>query len=167
MEYGFNLNNTTVKFNKIQIYDLVLDIMYKGPHDYVPGGMGQQYEISKEYFSKNRKTRLVDLKMISSKLVALEDKLHGLPFPGINMDNLPFFVPIVSMAKGRTLVHDWVYEVRAIYFAELNRLGAQVTLLDPHRVYIEGPVKFSAAEMMSPPALRPAAIILVRMNLSS
>ena len=45
LEYGFNLNNTTVKFNKIEIYGLVLDIMYKGPHDYVPGGMGQQYEI--------------------------------------------------------------------------------------------------------------------------
>ena len=45
MEYGVNLNNTTVKFNKIEIYSLVLDIMYKGPHDYVPGGMGQQYAI--------------------------------------------------------------------------------------------------------------------------
>ncbi len=125
--------------------------------------MGQKYEMSEEYFSKNSKTKLVDLKMIPSKLVALEDKLHGLPFPGLNMDNLPFFVPIVSMAKGRTLIHDWVYEVRSIYFAELNRLGANVTLLDPHRCYVEGPVKFSPAEMMSPPALRPAAIILVAM----
>jgi UDP-N-acetylglucosamine 1-carboxyvinyltransferase len=125
--------------------------------------MGQKFEISKEYFSKNRKTRLVDLKMIPSKLTALTDKIHGLPFPGINMDNLPFFVPIVSLAKGRTLIHDWVYEVRAIYFAELNRLGARITLLDPHRVYVEGPVKFSPAEMVSPPALRPAAVILVTM----
>jgi hypothetical protein len=43
MEYGFNLNNTLVQFNKIEIYGLVLDIMYKGPHDYVPGGTQQQY----------------------------------------------------------------------------------------------------------------------------
>lgn len=125
--------------------------------------MGQKYEMSEEYVSKNRKTRLVDLKMIPSKLVALEDKLHGLPFPGLNMDNIPFFVPIVSMAKGRTLIHDWVYESRSVYFSELNRLGANVTLLDAHRSYVEGPVKFSPAEMMSPPALRPAACILVAM----
>lgn len=125
--------------------------------------MGQEYEVSEEYLSKNKKTKLVDLKMIPSKLTALEDKLHGLPFPGLNMDNLPFFVPIVCMARGRTLIHDWVYEVRSIYFSELNRLGAKVTLLDPHRCYIEGPIKFSPAEMMSPPALRPSAIILVAM----
>ena len=79
------------------------------------------------------------------------------------MDNLPFFVPIVSLAKGRTLIHDWAFENRAIYFQDLNRLGAKVSLLDAHRVYVEGPVKFKSAEMMSPPALRPAAIILVAM----
>lgn len=125
--------------------------------------MGQKYEMSEEYFSKNGKTRLVDLKMIPSKLVALGDKLHPLPFPGLNADNLPFFVPIVCMAKGRTLIHDWVFEVRSIYFSELNRLGAKVDLLDPHRSYVEGPIEFKPAEMMSPPALRPAAIILVAM----
>jgi len=43
MEYGFNFNNTSVQFNKIEIYGLVLDIMYKGPNDYVPGGNQQLY----------------------------------------------------------------------------------------------------------------------------
>ena len=51
----------------------------------------------------------------------------------------------------------------SMYFQDLNRLGAKVSLLDAHRVYVEGPVKFKSAEMMSPPALRPAAIILVAM----
>lgn len=125
--------------------------------------MGQKYEILKEYKSRNEKTDLVDLKIIPSELVALEEKIHGLPFPGINMDNLPFFVPIAAKAKGRTFIHDWSYENRAVYFAELNRMGANVTLLDPHRVTVEGPAKLKGAEMMSPPALRPAAIILVAM----
>jgi len=125
--------------------------------------MGQQYKILKEYKAQNGRTNLVDIEIIPSELIALEDKLHGLPFPGINMDNLPFFVPIVSLSKGRTLIHDWAFENRAIYFQDLNRLGAKVSLLDAHRVYVEGPVKFKSAEMMSPPALRPAAIILVAM----
>jgi UDP-N-acetylglucosamine 1-carboxyvinyltransferase len=125
--------------------------------------MGQKYLIKKQYKARNGKTDLIDIQIIPSKLVALEEKLHGLPFPGLNMDNLPFFVPIATVAKGKTLIHDWVYENRAIYFTELNRLGCNVTLLDPHRVYVEGPSVICNAEMMSPPALRPAAIILVAM----
>ncbi len=125
--------------------------------------MGQRYLIKKEYKARNGRTDLVDIEIIPSKLVALEEKLHGLPFPGLNMDNLPFFVPIAMVAKGKTLIHDWVFENRAIYFTELNRLGANITLLDPHRVYVEGPTIIKNAEMMSPPALRPAAIILVAM----
>ena len=97
------------------------------------------------------------------ELIALKDKLHALTYPGINMDNLPFFVPVAAMAKGKTLIHDWSYENRAIYFTELNRLGANITLADPHRAYIDGPVKFNAADIVSPPALRPAVIVLIAM----
>lgn len=125
--------------------------------------MGQQYEIVKKYRSYNKRTQLVDIKMIPSKLTALQDKIHALPFPGLNMDNLPFFVPIAMMAKGKTLIHDWVYENRAVYFTELNRLGGQATLIDSHRVEITGPTKFHGADLTSPPALRPAAIMLVAM----
>ena len=125
--------------------------------------MGQKYEILKRYKSQNKKTKLVDIKMIPSKLVALEDKIHALPFPGLNMDNLPFFVPIVMMARGKTLIHDWVYENRAVYFTELNRLGGNIKLIDSHRVEVIGPTKLHGADLTSPPALRPAAIMLVAM----
>ena len=125
--------------------------------------MGQKFEILRSYKAKNKKTKLVDIKMIPSKLIALEDKIHALPFPGLNMDNLPFFVPIAMMAKGKTLIHDWVYENRAVYFTELNRLGGNITLIDSHRVEITGPTKLHGADLTSPPALRPAAIILVAM----
>ncbi|MEK7185305.1 MAG: UDP-N-acetylglucosamine 1-carboxyvinyltransferase, partial [Patescibacteria group bacterium] len=33
----------------------------------------------------------------------------------------------------------------------------------PHRIYITGPTKLKAAEVICPPALRPAAIILIGM----
>jgi UDP-N-acetylglucosamine 1-carboxyvinyltransferase len=125
--------------------------------------MGQEFEIIKSYKAKNKKTQLIDVKMIPSKLIALEDKIHALPFPGLNMDNLPFFVPIAMMAKGKTLIHDWVYENRAVYFTELNRLGGNITLIDSHRIEVTGPTKLQNADLMSPPALRPAAIMLVAM----
>jgi len=125
--------------------------------------MQLKYTKSKAYLSKNGRTKLVDITVFPSKLVAPHDKLHTQPFPGIQNDNLPFFVPIALMAEGKTLIHDWTWENRAIYFTELNRLGGNVTLVDPHRVFVEGPSKLRGAQIVCPPALRPSAIILIAM----
>ncbi len=125
--------------------------------------MGLKYEISEEYVAENGHTRLVDLTPKASKLVAPRDKIHPLPFPGLNIDNLPFFAVIAAVAEGQTLLHDWVYENRAIYLTELTKLGGNVKLLDPHRVLIEGPTTFTGTEIVCPPALRPAVVILLAM----
>ncbi len=125
--------------------------------------MGLTYKKTERYKSYNGRTDLVDLTIMRSKLTALSDKIHALPYPGINSDNLPFFVPIATQAEGVTLIHDWMWENRAIYFTELNRLGAQVTLADPHRVFIIGKTKLKGAQVVCPPALRPAMIILIAM----
>ena len=125
--------------------------------------MGFRYKRSEEYMALNERTRLVDITTLHSVLRAPIDKIHPMPFPGLNIDNLPFFAVIAAVAEGKTLLHDWVYENRAIYLTELSKLGAKVTLMDPHRVMIEGPTHFSGAEMMCPPALRPAVVILLAM----
>lgn len=125
--------------------------------------MGFKYKILRRYKSLNGKTNLVDIKTFPSKLKALEEKIEARPYPGLNIDNLPFFAVIATQAKGQTLIHDWVYENRAIYFKELDKLRADTILADPHRIYINGPVKLKAAEIICPPALRPAAIILIGM----
>ncbi len=125
--------------------------------------MGFKYKIIARYQATNGKTKLVDIETKPSNLKALEDKIHPLPYPGINIDNLPFFVPIATQAKGKTLIHDWVYDGRAIYYMELAKLGADIVLADPHRVFIEGQTKLRGAEIICPAALRPAAIILIAM----
>ena len=125
--------------------------------------MGANFEISPEYLSKNKKTRLVDIKVKKSKLHAAKDKIHALPFPGINMDNLPFLGLIATIAEGRTLIHDWSYENRAIYFTELSKLNAKIELVDPHRVYISGPTKWKPADVIAPSALRPSVVVLIAM----
>jgi UDP-N-acetylglucosamine 1-carboxyvinyltransferase len=128
--------------------------------------MGFRYDRTEEYVANNGETRLVDLTTYPSELRAPLDKIHPMPFPGLNIDNLPFFAVIAAVAEGQTLLHDWVYENRAIYLTELNRLGGRVTLLDPHRVMIEGPTHWSGAEIVCPPALRPAVVILLAMMAS-
>lgn len=125
--------------------------------------MGLKYDLSDEYKARNGRTRLVDIRIERSKLHAPIDKLHALPFPGINMDNLPFMGLIATAAEGRTLIHDWSYDNRAIYFTELSKLNAKVELLDPHRIYINGPTKWKVADVVAPPALRPSVVVLLAM----
>ena len=125
--------------------------------------MNFNFKILKRYKNKSGAFDLVDIKTYPSNIVAPVEKLYGRPFPGLNIDNLPLFVPIAMQAKGKTLIHDWVYENRAIYYTELNRLGAKITLADPHRVFIEGPTKLTPTEVMCPAALRPSTIILLTM----
>jgi len=125
--------------------------------------MGFKYEIVKHYRAKNEHTKLVDIKTYPSVLKAPVEKLHAQPYPGINIDNLPFFAPIATQAKGQTMIHDWAYEHRAVYFSELNCLGADVDLIDQHRVLISGPTKLKGANVVCPPALRPSTIILSAM----
>jgi UDP-N-acetylglucosamine 1-carboxyvinyltransferase len=125
--------------------------------------MGFNYKILRRYKAKNQKSNLVDIQTQKSQLVALEEKISTQPYPGLNIDNLPFFAPIATQAKGTTFIFDWVYEERVIYFAELNKLGAKVKLVDPHRVYISGPTNLRANEVICPPALRPAAILIPAM----
>jgi len=126
-------------------------------------GMGFRYDLGPEYTAENGRTRLVDITTHPSDLRAPIDKIHPLPFPGLNIDNLPFFAAIAATAQGSTLVHDWVYENRAIYLVELNKLGADIRLLDPHRVMVAGPTRWSGTEVVCPGALRPAVVILLAM----
>jgi len=125
--------------------------------------MGLNFSLSNHRVSENGITKLVDISLEPSELVAFPEKIHARPYPGLNIDNLPFFAVIATQAKGTTLIHDWVYEKRAIYYTELDRLGASTNLFDPHRISIEGPTRLKAAEVICPPALRPATIILVGM----
>jgi len=127
--------------------------------------MGVTMDIGERYLADNGFVELVDITVQKriGHLKALEDKLHPNLWPGLNPDNLPYFVPIAAAVKGRTLIHDWMYENRAIYFTEMTKIGMQVELADPHRVYIQGPTKFSNSDVVCPPALRPASLLLIGM----
>jgi len=127
--------------------------------------MGLNYDTTERYKALNGQTDLVDLTIHkhNGHLRALAEKIHPNVYPAINADNLPYFVPIAGVATGRTLIHDWMYENRAIYYTEMTKVGMQVELADPHRIYIQGPTKFTKADVVCPPALRPASLLLIGM----
>lgn len=125
--------------------------------------MGLQYEVGSRYTAENGRTVLADITIKPSQLSAPPEKIAARPYPGINIDNLPFFVPPATQATGETLILDWVYDGRAHYYMEMQKLGADMRQPDPHRVYIKGPTKLHAADIEAPPALRPATLLLIGM----
>ncbi len=127
------------------------------------GRMGLKYDWGEPYLAENGRTVLRDITVHPSELVAAPEKIAPRPYPGINIDNLPFFVPVATQAKGETLIHDWVYDGRAHWYTEMNKLGAAVELLDQHRVLVKGPTKLHGADIKAPPALRPATLLLIGM----
>jgi UDP-N-acetylglucosamine 1-carboxyvinyltransferase len=131
--------------------------------------MGWRPEILRERRSRSGNFALWDLKTPEGKaeLRALPDKIDERPFPGLNSDNLPVFAPIATQAFGTTMLHDWMYENRAVYLVELQRLGAAVKLLDPHRVEITGPTELRGAEVVCPAMLRAGMVLLIAMLAAS
>lgn len=127
--------------------------------------MGLQYDVDNLQQSDNGATELADITVYkhNGSLVAPKDKIHPNLWPGVNPDNIPYFVPICGVAKGRTLIHDWMFENRAIYYTEMTKIGMHVELVDPHRVYIDGPTTFKRNDVFCPPALRPASLLLIGM----
>lgn len=147
-------SSLTIRRAPIEFLEIELEILKS---------MGAKIDQSPEYYSANGRTRIVDLRVHKSELKAPADKIAPMPFPGLNIDNLPFFAVIAATARGRTLIHDWVFENRAIYITYLENLNAKVELLDAHRVYVEGPTNWRAAELVAPPALRPAVVVMIAM----
>lgn len=144
----------TITHAPIEFLEVELSILEK---------MGLHYDRQDAGYSENGITKLATITLHPSSLVAFPEKIHARPYPGLNIDNLPFFAAIATIANGTTLIHDWVYEKRAIYYTELDRLGAETILMDPHRIEIRGPSHLRGAELVCPPALRPATILLVAM----
>lgn len=150
--------NSSIKIKRVPIEFMELELLKLEK-------MGLGYTQSKPYKAENGQTDLVDLviQKHNGSLQAPVDKIHPNVFPGLNMDHLPYFVPIAAVARGRTLIHDWVYEDRALMYTEMKKIGVNIELADPHRVFVTGPTKFKAADMVCPSGIRPAVMILIGM----
>jgi len=65
-------------------------------------------------------------------------RVQALPYPGFPTDLLPITIPLLTQAKGKSLIHDPLYENRFNYIQELKKMGADIEIVDPHRAFIYG-----------------------------
>ncbi len=60
-------------------------------------------------------------------------------WPGFPSDLVSLVSVLATQAQGRTLVHDWMYELRLFALEQLSGMGADLFLCDPHRMIVTGP----------------------------
>jgi UDP-N-acetylglucosamine 1-carboxyvinyltransferase len=59
-------------------------------------------------------------------------------WPGFPSDLVSLVTVLATQAEGRTLVHDWLYELRLFALEQLSGMRADLFLCDPHRIIATG-----------------------------
>ncbi len=88
------------------------------------------------------------------------DKIQAMPYPGIPTDLQSPLGVLATQAEGLTLIHDPMYEGRLKYLEELNKMGAEIVMCDPHRAIINGPTKLQGTKL-NPLDLRSGAALII------
>ena len=78
------------------------------------------------------------------------NKIECLPWPGFQADILQFAIILATQSKGKILIHDKMYEGRLFYTQELNKMGANIFMADPHRIVVFGKTKLFGRTLKSP-----------------
>jgi UDP-N-acetylglucosamine 1-carboxyvinyltransferase len=102
------------------------------------------------------------LTIAPSKPVAAGKITTGL-WPGFPSDFVSLITVLATQAEGRTLVHDWMYELRLFALEQLSGMRADLFLCDPHRIIVTGPSqllgrKLDSRDLRSGMALIAAAL---------
>ncbi len=83
------------------------------------------------------------------------------PWPGFPVDAIPVIATLASKSKGRLLLQNWMYESGLDFVRELNTMGADMFMIDPQRVIINGPVTFRGGEIMPPAVIQAVKAIFL------
>ena len=85
----------------------------------------------------------------TSSLTSPDRIVAGL-WPSFPTDLVSLVIVLVTQSRGICLVHDWMYESRMFFVDKLVRMGARITMCDPHRVMVEGPTSLRGTRLESP-----------------
>jgi UDP-N-acetylglucosamine 1-carboxyvinyltransferase len=88
-----------------------------------------------------------------SKPVAVRRIATGL-WPAFPSDLVSLITVLATQAEGRTLVHDWMYELRLFALEQMSGMGADLFLADAHRIIVTGATPLRAGRMLDTRDLR-------------
>lgn len=71
-------------------------------------------------------------------------------YPGFATDIQSPTTVLLTQATGDSLIHETIYEGRLVFTDMLNRMGANIDLMDPHRAIVHGKTQLRGAVVASP-----------------
>ncbi len=83
------------------------------------------------------------------------------PWPAFPADLMSIALVVATQSAGVVMFHDWMYESRFFFTDKLVRMGARITLCDPHRVLVQGPTALRGAPDVASPDIRAGMAILI------
>lgn len=83
------------------------------------------------------------------------------PWPAFPPDLMSIALTLATQSAGAVLFHDWMYESRFFFTDKLLRMGARITLCDPHRVLVQGPAALHGVPYISSPDIRAGMAMLL------
>ena len=99
--------------------------------------MGMQFDLEDDVFHVK-----------PSKLVATPRITTGL-WPSFPSDYVSLVAVLATQADGKTLIHDWMYELRLFALEQLSSMRANLFLCDPHRIIVTGPTRLRGRRLDS------------------
>ncbi|HEY4497430.1 MAG TPA: UDP-N-acetylglucosamine 1-carboxyvinyltransferase [Candidatus Paceibacterota bacterium] len=71
-------------------------------------------------------------------------------YPGFVTDFQAPFAVLMTQAHGQSTIFETIFDGRFHYIEDLNRMGAHITIHNPHRIAVEGPTALRGREIESP-----------------
>jgi UDP-N-acetylglucosamine 1-carboxyvinyltransferase len=85
--------------------------------------------------------------------------IQTLPYPGFPTDMQAQFMALLSLAEGRSVITENVFENRFMFADELSRMGADIRI-EHHHALLQGVSQLSGAPVRSPDLRGGAALVL-------
>lgn len=71
-------------------------------------------------------------------------------YPGFATDLQSPYTLLMTQVQNQSIVHESIFEGRLFFTDQLNSMGANIIMCDPHRVVVNGPTKLYGKKLTSP-----------------
>ena len=176
---GCNVKWVTKRTVKIEGVTKINELNYKVMPDRIEAGT---YLIAAALTEGNLKIKGVDpkiikteinvLKKIGAKIVQRKNEIiiqgskkikniniKTSPYPGFPTDLQAQMMVLLCKASKKSYIREEIFENRFMHVAELNRMGAKISIIG-NKATIEGNIKFKAAELMATDLRASVSLIL-------
>ena len=121
-------------------------------------------------------TEIDVLRKIGVKIFTKKDEIHVIgnkkikslnittaPYPGFPTDLQAQIMVLLCKADKRSVIKEDIFENRFMHVAELNRMGAKISVKG-NKAYVEGNTEFNAAELMATDLRASVSLILAALT---